>query len=153
MAGMKTDMAKAKLQRDMEMLILSFARWRRGTLTLVASYPAVSTFNALRKLMNRFNKLAAVALVAVVTIGGVMVAEAQSGGPSVLYDSLISRYPDAVRRLTPDDTSKLMAMSDKMMQAEMDYKVQMAKMEAQHQMDMAKMARDMEAFLIKYQGH
>lgn len=90
------------------------------------------------------NVLAAVAFSAL----SVGVAHSQSMerevGPWWNYFNPIMTYKaDQMAMMKPEDQHHVMEMQDKMAMKEMEFRMSVAKMEAQHEMEMAKMRREM----------
>ena len=92
----------------------------------------------------------AVGLIGAGTAGAVEYNTVNPYGPGGYYWN----YHEVIEKMSAEDKSKLMSMSDKIMQSELDFKMQVAKLQAQHEMDVAKMQRDMEMYLMSYRmGH
>lgn len=106
--------------------------------------------------MNHVRKHLTMAAIAGACLLGAGAASAQYSnanpyGPGGFYWN----YHESIDKMPAEDKAKLMAMTDKMMQSEMDFKMQMAKMQEQHAVDVAKMQRDIDVWLMNYRtgGH
>jgi hypothetical protein len=102
--------------------------------------------------MHQVRKCLAIAAFTVAGIAGTGAASAQYLGPigksGYTVTGPLFMYHEQIEKMSPEDKAKLMAMSDKMEQSEMDYKMNTAKAQAQHEMEMAKMHRDMEMWIV-----
>jgi len=102
--------------------------------------------------MIRLMKRVAVGTMVVAGLAGAGIAQAQSHdamvGPWWNYFEPVSMHMGhQMTMMKPEERSKVMAMEDKMAQMDMDFKVQMAKEMAQHEMEMAKMRRDVVMYI------
>jgi len=102
--------------------------------------------------MIRLMKRVAVGTIVLAGLAGTGMAQAQSHdamvGPWWNYFEPVSMHMGhQMAMMKPEERSKVMAMEDKMAQMEMDFKVQMAKEMAQHEMEMAKMRRDVAMYI------
>jgi hypothetical protein len=104
--------------------------------------------------MIRLFPTVAAGLLALATLTAVVPASAQQRpddsayvGSTDYYRSMLIAYRDRIAKMTPEDRAKFSSMMDKLLQMEMDYKTGAMKMQASHEMEMAKMQRDLEMWM------
>jgi len=102
--------------------------------------------------MNRMTRVFAVAALSATFLGTITSAQAQSHGEMIgpwwnHFEPITVQKSAQVAMMPPEERSKVMAMEDKIAQAEMDFQVQMSKAMAQHEMEMTKMRRDLVMYI------
>lgn len=60
----------------------------------------------------------------------------------------VAEYRDRLEKMTPEERSKMMAMQDRIMKMEMDFRSQVTKMQTDHAMEMAKARRELDLFML-----